>query len=131
MALARIAYLMLLLASGAAPGWAQAQDWAALSPEQQSILAPLQHEWSGFSAADRRQWLAFGEGFEALTPQERARAAERMREWVSLSAVERERARQQYRALRNIPPDQRESLYEQWEAYRRLSPEERQGGLSR
>ncbi|NMG02852.1 DUF3106 domain-containing protein [Azoarcus taiwanensis] len=131
MARTRIALLTVLLALAVVPGSASAQDWTRLTPSQQRVLAPLQAEWASLSAADRRQWLAIGDGFEGLTPEERARATERMREWANLSAAERDRARQQYRALRSMPPDQRESLHEQWEAYRKLSPGERQGGSSR
>lgn len=131
MAVARIAFLTALLAIAAAAGSASAQDWAELTPAQQQVLAPLQAEWGALDLAQRRQWLAIGDGFHGLTPEERVRATERMREWASLSGEERDRARQQYRALRSMPPDQRESLYERWEEYRRLSPDERQGRPSR
>jgi Protein of unknown function (DUF3106) len=111
---------MALLAAATA---AQAQtDWARLSPQQRSVLAPLERDWSGVTPAQQQKWLEVANRYNTLPPDEKARVQERMGEWSKLSPQDRARARMNFQEARQLGREERQ---QQWEAYRALPPEQR------
>ena len=66
--------------------------WAALTPVQQQLLAPLGREWHQIDAARKQKWLEVASRFPTLPAEERARIQARMAEWARMSPAERGRA---------------------------------------
>lgn len=104
--------------SGAASGPA----WAALTPAQQSALAPLKKDWQDIDAPRKQKWLEIAARFPSMPAEERQRIQERMTEWARMTPDERGRARLQFQEARQISPQQRQ---ERWDAYMALPAEER------
>jgi hypothetical protein len=124
-----------LLASGLMPGvqataqsappkvqMAEGPAWSALSPAQQSALAPLKRDWPGLDAARKQKWLEIAARFPSMPADERQRVQERMTEWSRMTPEERGRARLQFQEARQISPEQRQS---RWDAYLALPEAER------
>lgn len=105
-------------------------DWAALTPAQRQVLAPLQREWHGLDDSRRQKWLELAARFPSMPPDERQRVQARMAEWVRLTPEERQRARLQFQESRLWSPDSQERKA-RWEAYQALSPEAREALLQR
>ena len=95
--------------------------WSALSPAQQTALAPLKAHWQGIDAVRKAKWIVVAQRFPAMPAAERQRVQARMTEWAAMSPAERGRARLNFQELRNLPAPDRQAL---WEAYRALPPEE-------
>ena len=96
--------------------------WSALTPTQQSALAPLKNDWHSIDAIRRQKWLEVVARFPSLPPEERQRIQERMSEWARMTPDERGRVRLQFQELRQISSKQRQAL---WDAYLALPIEER------
>jgi hypothetical protein len=100
----------------------EAPKWQALTPAQQSALAPLQSEWPQIDAARKRKWIEVAARFPKMSPDEQQRVQVRMAEWTRLSPEERGRARIQFQEARQLPAGDRQ---ERWEAYQALPEDER------
>jgi hypothetical protein len=110
----------VLVATGAA---AQAQvEWSRLTPQQQSMLAPLARDWAQVAPSQQQKWLEVANHYRTLPPEEQARAQQRMIEWSRLSPQDRARARLNFQEARQVGREERQ---QQWEAYRALPPEQR------
>lgn len=115
--------LVLAMALSAAVHAAeQGQQWAALSPAQQQVLAPLQREWGSIDAGQRDKWIEVAGKFPKMPAEERRRLQARMSEWARMSPTQRAAARQQFQEVKQVPAEERQ---ERWNAYQALSPEER------
>jgi hypothetical protein len=102
---------------------AQAQaDWSRLTPQQRSVLAPLERDWSRITPAQQQKWLDVAGRYATLPPDEQARMQKRMGEWSRLSPQDRARARLNFQEARQIGRDERQ---QQWQAYSALPPEQR------
>lgn len=101
----------------AGPGWVQ------LTPQQQSVLAPLRGEWAAIDGNRKRKWLDIADRFPNLPAEEQKRIAERMIEWARLSPEERARARLNFQQAKQLSPLERQA---RWEEYRALPESERQ-----
>lgn len=123
--LVRAACFPLLLAAMSAPAAAQPANprWHELSPAQQQALAPLAEEWNQLDAYRKGKWLAIGNRYASMKPEEQQRVQERMREWVRLTPDERRQARERFTQARRIDREQKSA---QWEQYQQLPEEERQ-----
>lgn len=97
-------------------------DWSALTVAQQQALAPLSADWSHLDSAHKKKWLAIGNKFPSMKPEERTRIQNRMREWIKLSPQQRRIARENYWRAKKINPDQK-SVH--WQEYQRLSEEQK------
>lgn len=109
-------------AASPARGPEQGPAWSALTPAQQTALAPLRQDWPTIDAGRKQKWLEVVQRFSALTPAERERVQERMAAWARMTPAERGRARLQFQESRTIPAQERQAL---WEAYQALPSEER------
>ena len=96
--------------------------WSALTPAQQSALAPLKTDWRDIDALRKQKWLEIAARFPSLPAEERQRIQERMAEWARMTPEERGRARLQFQEARQISPQQRQA---RWDAYLALPVEER------
>lgn len=102
---------------------ADAPNWAALTPGQQLLLAPLERDWDRLSATQRNKWLNAAPMLASLPAPELARLHERMRDWSKLTPNERRDARIAYQFAKQLDAEKRR---EKWEAYQALPPEKRQ-----
>lgn len=100
--------------------------WSDLSPAQQNALTPLAGEWDTLDAFRKRKWLAIGNKFASMKPDEQQRVQERMRDWASLTPEQRRVARESYARAKKLNPDQKSA---QWENYQQL-PEEQKKKLA-
>lgn len=96
--------------------------WTELTPAQQQALAPLAGEWNTLEAPRKRKWLAIGNKYGSMKPDEQQRVQERMREWVRLTPDERRIARESYSRTKKLNPDQKT---EKWQQYQQLTEEEK------
>jgi len=96
--------------------------WSDLTPEQQQALAPLAAEWDSLDAFRKNKWLAIGNRYATMKPEEQQRVQERMRDWVKLTPEQRRQARENYIRARKLNPDQKSA---QWEQYQQLPEEEK------
>ncbi|RZI43363.1 DUF3106 domain-containing protein [Herbaspirillum sp. HC18] len=96
--------------------------WSELTPEQQQALAPLAGEWDSLDTFRKNKWLAIGNKFPSMKPEEQQRLQERMREWLKLTPEQRRVARENYVRAQKLRPDQKSA---QWEQYQQLPEEEK------
>jgi hypothetical protein len=115
--------LSAVLALVGAAGAACAQTaWQQLTPQQRSVLAPLERDWARNTPSQQQKWLEVTNRYGSLPAEEQARLQQRMADWSRLSPQERGNARLNYQEARQLG---RENRQQQWEAYRALPPEQR------
>lgn len=102
---------------------APAPTWQSLTPAQQALLAPLEHDWARLGAIQRSKWLNATPMLASLPAPELARLHERMRDWAHLTPAERRDARVGFQVAKQIDAEERQA---KWEAYQALPPEKRQ-----
>lgn len=100
--------------------------WNELTQAQQQALAPLASEWDQLEASRKNKWLAIGNKFATMTPDERQRVQERMRDWVKLTPEQRRMARESYARAKKLHPEQKSA---RWEQYQQL-PEDQKKKLA-
>jgi len=101
----------------------QGVRWRDLKPAQQSVLRPLEREWSSIGAAHKQKWIELSGNFDKRSPAERDRIQERMTEWARLSPQERSQARLHFQEANQLTPQDRKA---RWDAYQALPPEKKQ-----
>lgn len=97
-------------------------DWSALTAAQQQALAPLSADWNRLDSAHKKKWLAIGNKFPSMKPEERSRIQNRMREWIKLSPQQRRIARENYWRAKKMNPVQKSA---HWKEYQQLSEEQK------
>jgi len=100
--------------------------WKDLTPAQQQALSPLAGEWDQLDGFRKNKWLAIGNKFSSMKPDEQQRVQERMRDWVKLTPEERRTARTNYARAKQLASEQKS---EQGEKYQQL-PEEQKKELA-
>lgn len=100
--------------------------WTALTPEQKSILAPLEKEWGQMDAFRRKKWIGITQRYPDMTAFEQATLQRNMREWARLAPEERKLAREKYKSLKRISPEERQVVKQKWEEYSTLTDEEKE-----
>lgn len=111
--------------AGAALPQFEQPDWAALTPAQRAILAPLEKEWGKMDAFRRKKWIGIAQRYPEMSPSEQASMQRNMREWARLAPEERKLARAKYKSFLRIDPEQRRVVKQKWEEYVALSEEEK------
>lgn len=96
--------------------------WSQLTPTQQQALAPLSAEWNNLDAPRKSKWLAIGNKFVSMKPDEQQRLQARMRDWVKLTPEQRRIVRENYARAKTLNPNQKS---EQWQRYQELSEEQK------
>jgi hypothetical protein len=100
--------------------------WTELTPAQQQALAPLAGEWDKLNSTRKSKWLAIGNKFAGMKPDEQQRVQERMRDWVKLTPEQRRIARESYTRAKRLDSNQKS---EHWQTYQQL-PEEQKKKLA-
>lgn len=100
--------------------------WSDLTAAQQQALAPLAAEWDNLAPARKMKWLAIGNKYASMKPDEQQRVQERMREWIKLTPEQRRIARESYARTKKLNADQKSK---HWEQYQQL-PEEQKKKLA-
>jgi hypothetical protein len=96
--------------------------WRSLSPEQRSVLKPLERDWSTIDTSRKQKWTEIAARYPKLPADEQKRISERMSAWASMTPVERGQARLNYQEARQVTPQERQA---RWQAYQALSPDEK------
>ncbi len=96
--------------------------WSELNPQQREALSPLSKIWLSLEETRQRKWLEFSRRYEKMSPQEKERAHERMKDWVNLTPEQRQKARENFREGKRLPPEERQR---KWEDYQQLSEEDK------
>jgi len=102
--------------------------WTSLTPDQRSILAPLQSDWASIDAARKAKWLDLAARYPKMSPGDQQRIQARMSEWARMSPQERAQARLNFQQVKQLPQQERQV---QWEAYRALPESERKALATR
>jgi hypothetical protein len=97
-----------------------------LTPTQQQALTPLAGEWDKLNSARKSKWLAIGNKYATMKPDEQQRVQARMREWVKLTPEQRRTARESYARAKQLNSNQKS---EHWQTYQQL-PEEQKKKLA-
>ena len=97
-------------------------SWAALTPLQQQALAPLASEWDKLDNFRKRKWLAIGNKYATMKPDEQQRVQERMRDWIKLTPEQRRIARESYARAKKLDSTQKS---ERWQQYQQLTDEQK------
>ena len=96
--------------------------WRDMKPAQQSVLKPLERDWSGIDAARKQKWLELSARFPRMSPDEQSRVQARMADWARMTPQERGQARMNYQEAKRLPVQDRQA---RWESYQALSPEQK------
>lgn len=123
-----LAALLLLALAGTAVAAPidRGPQWAALTADQQQVLAPLAGDWDKHLSRDQKvKWLGIAKRYPKMTPQGQKRVQTRMQKWAKLTPQQRDQAREQYRSIGKLAPDRREELRRHWAEYQALPPHEK------
>jgi hypothetical protein len=96
----------------------QNPSWGQLTPEQKSILEPIQGEWDKLDAMRKQKWIGITQRYPKMKPEEQARLQKRMQEWATLTPEQRRAARDKYREFEQLPPQERQAIREKWDQYK-------------
>lgn len=100
-------------------------NWAALTTEQKTILAPLATEWKAMESFRRKKWLGIAQRYPGMSAEEQASVQRNMKEWARLAPAERKAARDKFKTLQQYPVEERQAVKQKWEEYSTLSQEKR------
>ena len=104
------------------PAAEEGMRWQDMKPAQQSMLKPLERDWSSLNAQRKQKWLELSARFPRMSPDEQSRVQARMAEWAQMSPQERGQARLNYQEAKQLPVQDRQA---RWESYQALSPEQK------
>lgn len=113
------------LTASAAHADTRGTAWSQLTPEQQSILSPLQQEWDKLDPERRKHWIGLAGRYPNLSPERQQRIKQRMQEWVSLTPEQRAQALERYKRMKQLPPEKHQELHQRWREYQDLPEEQR------
>ena len=97
--------------------------WSELTPEQRSVLSPLESQWNTLTKEEKRPWLSLAARLPGMPPKARAQAEKRIREWAALTPEQRRLARNNYRLAKKLPKEERVAT---WEQYQQMTPEQQE-----
>jgi len=100
-------------------------NWAALTTEQKTILAPLATEWKAMESFRRKKWLGIAQRYPGMSAEEQASVQRNMKEWARLAPAERKAAREKFKTLQQYPAEERQAVKQKWDEYSTLSQEKR------
>lgn len=97
-------------------------EWGSITPAQQLALKPLVHVWPKLNDTQKKKWLAVGNTYSNLSPDEKNRLQERMVQWAALTPHQRTQARVNFAVTQKIPSQDKN---ERWEVYQAFTPEQK------
>ena len=101
------------------------EAWSRLTPEQKTILAPLQPEWDKTDPELRKHWLGLASRYPGLPAERQQSIKQRMHEWAALTPEQRAQAVERYKRIKQLPTDKHQRL-QRWREYQALPEEQRQ-----
>jgi len=104
---------------------AQPLAWAALSADQQRMLAPLQGQWDQLQPARQRRLADRARHWATLPPEHRQQIRERLHRWATMTPEQRRQLHENTRAFRNLTPAERARVSEAFRKFQSLPPAER------
>ena len=124
-----LAALAAVLLASALPGaYGAPKDrgtaWAALTADQQQVLAPLAGEWSKLARDQKVKWIGISKRYPKMKAEAQKRVQARMQRWAKLTPEQRWEAREQYRSIRKAASN-RQELRKYWAEYQALPPHEK------
>jgi hypothetical protein len=96
--------------------------WQDLPRVEQQVLQPFEAQWNSWPAAEKRRWQTLAQRMPDMTPDQQARALQRIDEWAALSPDQQRLALRNYRLARQLTADERKA---QWERYTQMTAEEK------
>ncbi len=111
--------LCIVLSTFAAAAEKKQPDWSQLTPEQQTILAPLAGDWNNFDNKRRKKWLLTAKRYPKMKPEQQQRLQAQMRRWAELTPEQRSIARENYKKLAKQPPEKREVVKRTWREHQK------------
>ena len=96
--------------------------WQDLPRVEQQVLQPFEAQWNSWPATEKRRWQALARRMPEMTPEQQARALQRIDEWAALSPEQQRLALRNYRLARQLSADERKA---QWERYTKMTAEEK------
>ncbi len=89
-------------------------SWRHLTPEQQSVLAPLRDRWDLLPYKRRERLLVLVTRYPKMSALERQRFQQRLPQWATLSRSQRQTARERYLAFSKLPQARKAELSRHW-----------------
>ena len=102
--------------------------WASLTPQQRTVLGPLERDWASIDAQRKAKWLEVAVRFPTMPAADQQRVQERMTEWARMTPAERGRARLSFQESKQFSPEHKQA---RWEAYQALPDAERKALANR
>ena len=96
--------------------------WQDLPRVEQQVLQPFEAQWNSWPATEKRRWQTLAQRMPDMTPDQQARALQRIDEWAALSPDQQRLALRNYRLARQLTADERKA---QWERYTQMTAEEK------
>ena len=100
-------------------------NWNQLTQEQRTVLKPLADDWTGMGEFRRKQWIGIAQRYHGMSPDEKGRVDQRMKDWANLSPEQRRQARSTFKSLKQVPPDHKEGIKRKWDEYSQLPEDQR------
>jgi hypothetical protein len=97
--------------------------WAELTPAQRQALAPLEPDWNKLDGNHKTKWLAVGNKYATMNPEQQKRLQENIRDWAKLTPEQHRIARESFARVKKLNPEQKTA---QWEQYQQLPEEQKQ-----
>lgn len=91
-------------------------SWTQLSPEQQNLLRPLEHQWNYLSGLERKRLLAAAKRFPGMSKQQQERYASRLLQWSKMTVEQRNQARKRYAEYSKMQKEARLAIERKWKA---------------
>lgn len=98
------------------------RQWAGLSEEQRSVLAPFEDQWSELPKREKQALADLAKRFPEVPEGDQERSMKRLAEWAELTPEDRRLARYNYRWMQGM---ERRELLEAWDRYQSLTPDQR------
>lgn len=97
--------------------------WTELTPAQQQALAPLAVEWNKLDSNHKTKWLAIGNKYSMMTPEQQKRFQENIGNWAKLTPEQHRIARESYARAKKLNSEQKTA---QWQQYQQLPEEQKE-----
>jgi len=110
-------------APAAAPKSEVKPTWSELTPAQREVLNPLASQWPQFDSNHKVKWLAIGNKYPSMTPEQQQRLKQHIADWAKLTPEQHRLARESYAKAKKLNPEQKNA---QWQQYQQLPEEQKQ-----
>ena len=104
----------------------QKTAWAALTPAQQDVLAPLHAQWDALGPRQQQHFLHVAARWQDAPAPRRAAIAARIASWAEMTPDQRAALRERVGKFRALAPEQQQDLRDAFQRYRELAPAERE-----